>query len=221
MKYGIAKSFAILFVAAMAGVTFAADKQVEELLAHMRGAYKSVKAATYKCTVTVWNAQSEQTVIDVDMAYKSPDLMRAILKNKQIPGGALTIISDGQHVTNSLTGSSNPYTMDEIEKEVPSNLESICFWDWDRQLSTEAGKNMATSTFRIEKDANWDGKKWTILEETAKKDNVLCRYYIDPKTFFIWRTHVSYLDSGKDEMDCKLTSLDTKADLSDATFKGA
>ncbi len=205
MKSRIAKSLVVLLVAGIAGATFAADKQVEELLAHMRGAYKSVKAATYKSTVTVWDAQtSEQTVIDVDMAYKSPNLMRAILKNKQIPGGAMTVISDGENVTNSVTGTSNAYTMDEIEKEVPSNLESICFWDWDRQLSTDTGKNMATSTFRIEKDANWDGKKWTILEETAKKDKVLCRYYIDPKTYFIWRTHVSDLDTGKDQMDCKL-----------------
>src|ERR1700722_6712831 len=199
MKYRIAKSLTVLFVAAFACASFAADKQVEELLSHMRTAYKSVKAVTFQSTVKQWSKEfPEGIVLDVDMAYKSPNLMRAIIKNSQLPGGSFTVISDGENITMSINGSTKPYTMDTVEQEIPSNLESICFWDWDRQLSTDTGKNMASSTFRIEKDANWDGKKWTILEETAKKDNEFCRYYIDPKTFLIWRTHVTNLDSGSD-----------------------
>jgi outer membrane lipoprotein-sorting protein len=223
MKFAFAKPMLAVAFAVISAAALAADQDVETLLSHMRDAYKSVKAATYKTTVTSYEATASATeTYELDVAYKAPNLMRFVINSDSIPGGHATVISDGDNVSVSAgqnTQDLGKYTADSVEKNVPSNLESICFWDWDRQLSTASGKNMEHSTFKIDKDLIWEGKHWIVLEETAKKDDVVCKYYIDPKTFLIWRTRVNTLSNGKDVMDAKLTTLDTKANLSDAMFK--
>ena len=226
MKTRSAKGVLAASLLLLTSMAFAADPQVEALLGHMREAYKAVKAATYKTSTTEWETGQdvdEPVTIQLDFAYKSPNLIRIGLTGGPIPG-VVTVLSDGDNVTASSaqgTRPVGPYSVKLMEGIAPMNLESISFWDWKRQLSTAKGDNMATSTFKIVKDEEWDGKHWTVLEETAAKDKVFCRYFIDPNTYLIWRTKVSNLDTKKTRMDAKITSMDTKANLNDAMFKGA
>jgi len=226
MKYLPTKSLLFACAVVLSSAACAADQQVETLLAHMREAYKAVKSATYKVAATVpeSGAAGKEQTYSMDAAYKSPNMMRFILKGSAFENRTATLISDGENITVTAPEGTAPvgvYSAETIDKFVPFNLESICFWDWDRQLSTAPGKNMEKSTFKIVKDETWDGKHWIVLEETAAKDNVFCRYFIDPKTYLIWRTRVTVLSSGKLQMDAKLISLNPNANLNDGMFKGA
>jgi len=201
-----------------------ADKNVETLLAHMRDAYKSVKAATYSTQSTLYPADGAKQDYTSEFAFKQPNLIRTIVKGGQLGDSTATILTDGDNITVSTSagqGGTAKYSLDEFEKySFMTNLESICFFDWDRQLSTAEGKNMANSTFNLIRREKWNGKDWMVLEETAKKDGLFVRYFIDPKTFFIWRTNVKKLDDKKDQLDAQITKLDTNAQLDDALFKG-
>ena len=202
-----------------------ADKNVETLLAHMRDAYGTVNAATYTTQSIAYGNDGSKDSYITEFAYKKPNMIRGILKGGQLGDNTLTSISDGNTITvsSSTGGGANgeKFTMDGYEKYVPvTNLESICFFDWDRQLSTAEGKNMASSTFHLVRHEKWNDKDWMVLEETAKKDSLFVRYFIDPKTFFIWRTNVKKLDDKKDQLDAWITKLDTNATLDDSIFKG-
>jgi outer membrane lipoprotein-sorting protein len=202
----------------------AADQQVEALLGHMRDAYKSVKSATFRTESTVYPKDEPSEDFSCDFAYRSPDLIRIVLKASGAKGGVVTEVSNGKKITISTSLGSPPeqdYSVENIEKGLPVNLESLSFWDFDRQLNTATGKNMAQSTFKIVKDEEWNGKHWIVLEETAKKDNVLCRYFIDPKTYFIWRTRVKDLTTNKDQMDAHFTKLNPDAGLTEDSFTGS
>ena len=78
---------------------------------------------------------------------------------------------------------------------------------------------MELSELKILPDEELFGRKFTVLEEKASKDNVLVNYYIDPKTHLIWRTHVRSLDKGVEMEDCKVIKLDTGVKLEDKLFE--
>lgn len=190
----------------------------------MRDAYKSVKSATFHAEASVYPPTGSAQDFTCDFAYRSPNLIRVVIKGNEANSPVVTVLSNGKTITISTPQGSPPvqdYSVDTLEKELPVNLESLSFWDWDRQLNTAAGKNMEKSAFKIVKDEEWNGKHWIVLEETAKKDNVLCRYFIDPKTFFIWRTRVKDLATNKDQVDAHLTKLNPDAGLSDDSFTGS
>jgi hypothetical protein len=200
----------------------AAGKDVETLLKHMRDAYSGVKAAAFT-TQTTLNSDQGNFEFTNDFLYKNPNMVRVIIKGGPLKDAEITKVSDGQKITASGSGAGTApqvdYTPEEFGKGIPANLESVSFFDWDRQLNTAEGKNMAKSTFKIVKSEEWNGRKWTVLEETANEQKVWCRYFIDPSTFLIWRTVVKGLDDRKDMMDARITKLDTAASVEDSSFK--
>jgi len=220
------KSILIFFALVAACLASAADKEVEQLLGHMRDAYKGVKSATFT-TETTFDTEDGKKTLTSDYAFKAPSMIRVILKGDILPG-PVTKVTDGQKISMSGPGGSAPvtdYTMDTFESGLLSNLEALSFWDYQRQLSTDDKANMHKSTFNLITDEAWDGKRWTVLEESAKSDAdknkwVWVRYFIDPKTYFIWRT-VVYNDADHDKamLDSKITEMDTDARLDDDRFK--
>ena len=206
----------------LSGIASAADPAVEALLSHMRDAYSQIKGARYASTTTLSSNEGTSQDVQESFVYKKPNMIRVIIKLPKT-AGAITKISDGKTINVSTPQGSAPeqlFSIDTFAQGLPGNLESISFYDYDRQLSTAAGKNMETSTFHLVKDEVWDNKHWIVLEETATKDSVLCRYFIDPKTYFIWRTVVSDLKTKKVQIDSKLTSLDANATIDDSIFTG-
>lgn len=206
----------------------AADKEVEDLLSHMRDAYKAVQAATFTVTATIQDTDSDQKPIELkptsEFAFKKPNLVRAFIKG--IAGTqTITVIGNGKTINVNVPGTGSlpeeEFTDENYAKYVPSNLETLCFWEWEKQLSTTAGNNMEHSTFNIVKDEVWNDKHWIVLEETAAKNNDFVRYFIDPKTYLIWRTNAKNLDTKKDREDFKVTKMDTNAKLDDSMFTGS
>lgn len=202
---------------AIAGGARASDPQVETLLGQMRAAYKAVKAAHLKV-----ECRLEQFTLNADMLYKSPSKMKVSVTSDRIKG-AMVRVTDGKSVSTRNPGSTGnttqKYTKDNFEMGLPLNLESLCLFDYARQLSTERGNNMEHSALKIRNGRSWNGKQWLVLEETATAQKVFVTYYIDAKTFLIWRTVAQRLDTKKQIQDCSIKKLDLSPNIPDSAFK--
>jgi hypothetical protein len=189
---------AILCVCAASVALASPQPEVASLLGKMRAAYSSTKAAKLT-TKTVIHGQGKSLTIASHVLFQPP--LRIQVSSTGIPGvvgGTFKAISNGKNLfLAGLPGGAmtQPASIDTVERALPQfNLEVLCFWDFAKQLSTQPGGNMNHSTFALKKET-WKGKSWTVLEETAKAQNAFVRYFIDPKTSFIWRTLYMTLSS--------------------------
>ncbi len=202
-----------------------ADPEVEALLANMRQAYAAVRSARIQ-TVAVarridsQRLQSRLRVFETDILYRRPDIIRAyvssageLLGNITIDGYRRVLLNGKQQrVTNNFV-----FFVDMLQRQI--NLESICFWDWTRQLSTDPGKNMSSSTFALTHNVPWNGKSWLVLQETARDADQVIDYYIDPKTYFVWRTYTVAISTRKEQQETKLKSLVINDPITDAELR--
>ncbi|MCH8978504.1 MAG: hypothetical protein IH945_04585 [Armatimonadetes bacterium] len=215
------KKIALLALcAALSAGAVAADEEVENLLANMRKAYKTIGTVTFKLESTVLTANGD-IVIKMIGGFRSPNMMYV---NIDLPGARVKVVSDGKKVY-SVRGDSEriremPYNIDVLgDALLGANLEVINFYDWERQLSTSEGANMHDSTLSIRKNEKWNGKTWLVLEESAPKVDVYVEYYIDPKTNLVWRTVQMSLDKEFTRGDFILKSLKMNAKISDKRFQ--
>jgi hypothetical protein len=102
---------------------------------------------------------------------------------------------------------------------IPVNLEVMSFWDWKRQLSTSPGSNMETSKFKLKLNVPWNGKKWTLLQETAYGQGVYADYYIDPKTSLIYRVCVFDLQKSQVRTETAVVKLERDVKVNPSIFK--
>jgi len=215
------RGFAIATAVLISTAVRAADSKVEELLSNMRNSYRLTKSATY----TTESHFGSNTFVST-FSFVGPSKIRVdtISPNSKSMKTALIEITDGKTMNikppNTIDFVENPFTVDRFAQSLPVDLESLSFFDWDRQLSTAEGKNMSKSTFKIELNVEWNAKKWTVLEETAAAQKVVCRYFIDPHTFFIWRTLVTAMPGGSanDNNDCRITKLNLSPKIDESIF---
>lgn len=213
------KALVASLILAVSGLATAADKDVEELLAKMRDTYKAVKSAKIT-SESVLHIEGEKVTATIDTTYKS--LNKAFMRSTNLFGmeGVVKVICDGKKIVASTPEGKEEedFTVEALSQAMPLNLEVMSFWDWKRQLSTEKGANMEFSEFKLLKDQSWNDKKWTILEETAKGQGVFVRYWIDPKTNFIWKSEVADLESRDKIMESTIKSLELDTEVSDSVF---
>jgi len=204
----------------------AADTKVEALLAKMRQAYSSIQSARLETTTYEHEfnahgiAESGLMVYDMSVLYKRPNLIRAVVNGGTFPTTRI-ILAKGASIETTmgkLRLRSFPFTFDAMSRVLPANLETLCFWDWDVQLSTEQGKNMHASTFRLIENVPWNGKRWTVLEESAVNVDRLCIYYIDPKTNLMWRTFIRALGSRREIQDARIVRMVLNPPVADTDF---
>ncbi|MCO5297031.1 MAG: hypothetical protein M9921_09260 [Fimbriimonadaceae bacterium] len=208
---------------ALSAVSFGADKDVEALLAKMTGVYKSAKSAKFTTHSIIPGPLGEAEVI-TEVSYLAPNKIYAKVKGFEAAGAAeVTFRTDGKKmvVEGLPTGKvEQNYDVQMVVQALPVNLETLNFWDWKRQLSTAEGGNMKQSTFKIVKGEKWKGSEWTVLEETAKEQNVFVRYFIDPKTFLMMRTVVSPIDDKTNiQMDVRIDKMELGAKVDPSLFK--
>jgi len=215
------KKFVITILAAsLAMSAVAADKEVEDLLAKMRKAYKEVKTATFTLESTLL-AGNGDIVVTLKGGFKAPNKMYADIKSAEFK---MKFISDGKTIF--LIDSANdevsdiPYSDRNMGRALSvANLELINFYEWKKQLSTEKDHNMHDSKLSIRQNEEWNGKKWTVLEESAPQAGVYVEYYIDPKTHLIWRTVQMTLDKEFIRGDYVLKQLKIGVKIDDKRFK--
>lgn len=215
------KKIALIILAASLAMSAAAgDKEVEDLLAKMRKAYKDVKTATFSLESTLL-AGNGDIVVTLKGGFKSPNKMYGDI---EIDDVKLKFISDGKRIYRIDTFNDEimdlPYSPEQMQVTIRSaNLELINFYDWERQLSTEKDHNMYESKLSIRQNEEWNGKKWTVLEESAPTVGVYVEYFIDPKTHLIWRTLQMDLDKDIIRGDYVLKELKIGVKIDDQKFK--
>ena len=212
------KPILIVSILLTASISFTSDKQVEDLLSKMRGAYSATQSAQFTVKVT-----AGQNALTAECLYQSPFKFRMDVTTPK--NGKVSIVSDGKELGLIAGGKtrSQKVSGDNLGSFIsPLNLEAICFFDWKKQLSTASGDNMHDSTFKIVQSESWNGKSWIVLEETASKQNIFARYFIDPKTYYIWRTTVD--QNKKRASDGQIQSLKINPKIDPSKFlvtKGA
>lgn len=214
------KLFAVLGLAAAASASFAADKEVEDLLANMRKAYKAVGTATFSMESTLVGDNGD-VAVKMTGGFKGPNLLYVDMKADET---AVNVVSDGANIFAVVGGTTRvielKYSNEALGRVLNgANLELINFYDWKRQLSTAEGDNMHDSKLSIRKSVKWNNKTWLVLEESAPTVGVYVEYYIDPKTFFVWRTVQMSIDKEFTRGDFVIKSLKTGVKIDDKKFK--
>jgi len=209
---------------AVGSSALAADKDVEALLAKMRGAYKTVKTAHF-VTKTKTPAPEGDLIVTSDVTYMAPSKIYARLQGFPVSANkVITITSNGK--TLAVEGVpqgkiSHAFTFQAfVDATGPAmNLESLNFWDWKRQLSTGSGDSMEKSDLKVVPKSQWAGKSWIVLEERAPEQGVFCRYFVDPKTYFIHFVRVTDMSGTQIQMDSEIIQLETNGKVDETLFK--
>lgn len=204
-----------------ASIAGAADTSVETLLARMRAAYKAASTAQFTSVAELTLRNGSKATVTSTVNYAKGNKVHASVKG--FPSAAkdqkVVVYTDGKTVkTLGFPGGPGEYKYSHqaILNSIAANLETICFWDHERQLSTKTGANMNQSKLKVVVNQKWDGKTWTVLEETAGQSFI--RYFIDPKTALIHRTHVMNSESKRVFADYRLKSLKLNAKVDPKLF---
>jgi outer membrane lipoprotein-sorting protein len=193
------------------------DKEVQKLLASMRTAYSTVESASLLVKTEFDNLGKRESQ-SISMSFQKPNLLHLDFSYK---GQTATRICDGKKVYTMGSGGGRQvmtYSLDALGGDLPINLESMSFFDWKRQLSTSSGANMEKSRFKVIPSEQWNDRDWIVLEETAHGQNVFVRYFIDPRTYYIWRCEVKSIDSKKFMMETEVQKLMVNVKLDPKLF---
>jgi|GEM_PF-3232597 len=184
----------------------------------MRATYKETKTAHVVLKST--NSRFGKN-LTVDVFYMRERKIHATIEGlPSMHGKTWQFTSNGDEVQyDDLSGNvqSGDFDLDNIP--MPVNLEVMSFWDWERQLSTASGGNMERSRFKLVKNESWNGKKWTVLEETAYAQDVFVRYFIEPSSSLIYRVLVYDLSKDSLRQETTVTKLDRNIKLSKRMFE--
>ncbi|HXH61632.1 MAG TPA: hypothetical protein VNI20_09780 [Fimbriimonadaceae bacterium] len=214
------RTIAALALLALAATSFAASKEVEDLLSSMRKAYKDLGTATFTMQSTLVGDNGDLSIKMVG-GFKSPNQMYIDITSDD---NSVSVVTDGKTIYAVRSGSTNVrearFSNDTMGNVLAgANLELINFYDWKRQLSTADGDNMHDSKLAIRKNEKWNDRTWWVLEETAPTVGVYVEYYIDPKTYLVWRTVQMTLDKEFTRGDFIIKSLKTGVKIDDKKFK--
>lgn len=206
-----------LAVSLAIGAVHAQELTSASLLEKMNKAYSSVKTAKYSVEA---KGYTEEGTIKLDILFAAPTKIKATVSGMMGADSKTVFQTTGDQVTiTDATGKGEKQTVEFDMMRLPTNLEGLCFWDHKVQLSTAEGGNMKDSTLKVIQKESWNGKDWIVLEEDAPQMGVEVRYFIDPKTFFIWRTVMKNKD-GNGGTDTWLTKLELDAKIDEKEFSG-
>lgn len=188
----------------------------EQLLSHMRTAYNGVKCAAFYVRFEATDPSGYVAHGEVRYDFLSPNKLRAAFRG--LPKGPALLICDGKHVAVfSADGKrkQSPFLTSTLGSHLPSNVETLAFFNADHELSTSKDGEMHDSQLSVRLNGEWNGKKWTVLRETSEKDSVQVDYFVDPNSHLIWRTQGTDTKSHKSFIDAWITDLDlqVKPDL--------
>lgn len=211
------KVLSLLVTLFPAGFAAPEETDIEELLSKMRKVYRETKSASF-VTQTDFDERGEKLLITLTADYQAPNKMKVVFEG--LPSGLATLYCDGRTVT--IVGDKDmrrklDYSLDSLGRSLFANLETLSFFDWKRQLSTEVGGNMKGSTLKVVRE-DWQGKNWIVLEEHAPQQKVDVRYFVDPETYLIWRTIATMIGEKSPFMDARLTKLELDKTFDDSHF---
>jgi hypothetical protein len=193
--------------------------EIESLLKKMRTAYQAVRSASMQIKVKQFAVSGVRNGI-ISFDYEAPNKIRFVShiglnRIRRYSNGAKVVTLVGNQLP-AVTPVVNVFT---LGGRMPGNLEWLCFFDWKRQLSTSEGNNMYESELKLGAAEKWNGKNWLILDEVAPKSQVQVRYFIEPRTYLIWRCDITNLISKRKTGQTEVANLTLGVKLDSATFE--
>lgn len=186
----------------------------EELLAKMQFAYARARTALLFVHFEATDPSGFTAKGDVRFEFLSPNRVRAGFKG--LPNGAVLLVCDGKKIA-LLSGKGKQqvvaYSPTNLGRHLPTNLETIAFYDGAHELSTGKGGGMNGSKLEVLPNVEWNHRQWEVLRETSDEDQVRVDYYVDPKTSLIWRTLGEDLRTKKPFVDCQVQELELNANI--------
>ena len=192
----------------------------DALLGKMRAAYHEVHSALFYVRFTATDPKGKQISGEARYEYVSPNKFRAAFKGAT--GGKAILISDGSHIAIfSTTGRRDlmPYSPSGLTSHLPTNVETLAFFNSDKCLSRDRLGEMHGSELTIIESKEWKSKQWRVLREINRQDFVQVDYYIDPKTNLIWRTLGEDLKTHKPFIDAEVLELESNVKIDVSRFK--
>jgi outer membrane lipoprotein-sorting protein len=194
----------------------AANQEVENLLAKIRNAYSSVKSAKYSTVVNFRNPPLHCTNY-----FLAPDKFRVDFPAEGA-SGTTSIISDGKTTYYLPAGQEmqhEPYDFENFFKLSPGHVETFSYFEWKKLLVIGQGMGLDDSSLKVLPNQEWNGRNWTVLEETKTSEKQVYHYYVDPKTFLIWRTTSLPFGATAYRVDTQLTKLELGISVPASMFK--
>jgi outer membrane lipoprotein-sorting protein len=189
-------ALSLLVLVANVPAGLAAELPADELLKRMRAAYQGVATASLAVRIRRENPEGTDSGL-LTLDYARPNRIRYA---SRIGTVEIRRYCDGKQVVTVRPGMRDTeikIDVDTLGGQIPGNLEWLCFFDWKRQLSTAKGANMFGNGLKVIPAESWRKRSWIVLEETASNMGIFVRYFIDPKTFFIWRCDVHRTSDNK------------------------
>lgn len=217
-----ARATCIALLVAAVSAAQAESLTPDKLLAQMRNAYAKVRSATFATKAKVFDEKTQKMrVVRSETEFLAPGYASIKVPGaKSLNGEPIGILHNSADLI--LLGLPSErrhraYSVGEVTRTVPMNLESLCFWDYARQLSADKKGLMHGNKLSVQKPEKWKGKQYLVLQEVA--DTVKAKYYVDPKTKLIWRTVWIYLPDKSLLQDCSLEWLNLNSEVNAKQFQ--
>ena len=188
-------------------------------LSNVRNAYKDVSSALFYVKFTATDSRGVEGHGEVRYEYVAPKQVRAAFKG--LAGGLAVLICDGQKIGTFTSNGKRklvPFTTKTLTSLLPTNVETLAFFDSNHVLSRERGGEMFGSELTVFANKEWKSKHWKVLRETNRQDSVQVDYYVDPTTNLIWRTLGEDTKTHKQFIDAEVLELDIKAKIASSRF---
>ncbi len=189
-------------------------------LSKVRSTYHAVTSALFYVRFTATDSKGVEGHGEVRYEYLAPNCMRGAFKG--LAGGMAVLLCDGHRIGTFASAGKRkvvPFSVESLTALIPTNVETLAFFNGNHVLSRERGCEMFGSELSVLPNQDWHSKHWTVLREINRKDAVQVDYYIDPETNFIWRTVGEDLKTHKKFTDTEIIELNTKAKLNSTRFK--
>ncbi|SRR5581483_4312064 len=193
--------------------------EAEALLAKMRAAYQAVKSAKFTVQFEAADSTGPTVTGSVNYEYMSPSKLRAEFTVP--PQAPFRLICNGKAIaifTSAGKRREFSFSFKTLSANLPTNLETICFYDAEHELSVGKGGNMAHSKLQVLTSVPWNDKKWTVLRETDSAEDITVDYFIDPASSLIYRTLGSEISSKKTYIDARVIALQLNPTIDPSRF---
>ncbi|MBS1724219.1 MAG: hypothetical protein JSS66_14850 [Armatimonadetes bacterium] len=208
------------FLTALVPLLLRSEQTPEEILAKSRHAYEQLSTAKVSEKFTVTDESGKELAGTAVLSMKRPGKMNVSIEYAK--GGTAELVSDGEHVRLTATKKKPrmvPYSKSAFGKMLPLNIEALCLLDWEHELSTAKDGGMEGGTLTIGAERTVNGRKFVVIEEKSKADDVKDEYYFDAETFLIWKVVDASLRTGKVYSTTEVFDFAVNPALADSIFK--
>ncbi len=206
-------------IALAAALICLAPNDAEVLLAKVRNAYLAVRSAEFYVRFEANDPTGIVAQGELRCEYQAPSKFRVAYRG--LPKGPALLICDGKDIAMFAPDGKKTVVQfwpARLGRDVPTNLETISFFDANHELSIAKGGGMEGSTLTLLKNQEYAKKQYDVIREVNNEDQVEVDYYIDHTNLLIWHTLGIDLATKKTFIDASIVQLDLNKKIDPIRF---